>query len=153
MYLIHYVLIICITPVFVHVSNSLCTYTLFYIGTFMYLIQSVHITCLTPVCVLLSISINACYLCNTCVCVCMFPIHYTLPLCVYIYLIQLVHNISAALCRISTCIIKSVHILYLCVHMNIITMQSVYSVRACVQCLSVISWLMRINIDVKITKS
>ena len=61
-------------------------------------------------------------------CVCMFPIHYTLPLCVYIYLIQLVHNISAALCRISTCIIKSVHILYLCVYMYLI--QSVHNISA-----------------------
>ena len=36
---------------------------------YMYLIQLVHMTCLTPVCIFVSISLNACYLWNTFVCV------------------------------------------------------------------------------------
>ena len=59
-----------------------------------YLIQSVHNTFLTPVC-FISILLNACYLCNICVCACFqFTTYY---LYVYMYLIPSVHNISAAL--------------------------------------------------------
>ena len=119
MYLINYVLITCLTIVCVHLSN-----------------QSVPITCLTPVCVLVSISLSACYLCNSCVWACFqFTTYY---MYLYVYLIQSVHNIFAApvcVCdsvHVYTCIsnIKSVHILYLCVYMHIITIQSEYSVFA-----------------------
>ena len=137
MYLIHSVLITCLTPVCVHVSNSISSHYLFY-------------TCVT---VCTCFYFDQCMLSVQHVCVC---VHVSKSLHITSVCVHVVHNISAALLLyaeylhvslhqytystcVCTCIIKSVHILYLCVHMNIITIQSVYNVRACVHCLSAIS--------------
>ena len=96
MYLIQSVLITCLTPVCVPVSNSLSTHS---------------------VCVHVSISLSACYLCNTCVCT--FP-YTTYYLCVYMYLIQSVHDMLSVCVHMYTCIyiINSLHITCVCVHVS-----------------------------------
>ena len=118
MYLIHYRLITSLTPVCTHVSNSISTYYLSYtcVCTCIYFAQSMlsvqhqcvsmfPIHCILPLCVHVSNSISTWYICCSC-----------LSVCVHVY----------------TCIsiIKSVHILYLCVYMHIITIQSEYNVFA-----------------------
>ena len=88
----------------------------------MYLILSVHITCLAPVCVLVSISLNASYLCNTCVCACFQFTTYHLY--VYMYLIQSLHAISAGSC---SCLCVYI------VHMHIFHEISIHTIPPCVQ--------------------
>ena len=88
MYQIHYVLITCVTPVCVYVSNTISTHYLSYLlCVYFYLFPSMRVSCATPVCVC------ACFQLTT-------PYLY-----VYMYLIQSVHSISAAL----VCVCTHVH--------------------------------------------
>ena len=132
MCLMHYILITCLTPVYVHVSHSISTHYLTYTYVSIYISisfsthnlfntcvytyrsQSVHITWLTSVYVLVSISLNVNYLYNTCASA-IFQFT-TYHLYVHIYLSHSVQSISAAPVSVwlhmYTCIsiIKSVQI-------------------------------------------
>ena len=83
MYLIYCILITWLTPVSVHVSNSLCTYNLYNTCEYMYLIHYVLITSLTPLCIYLYVFRSMHIICatsvwlhvsnslhNTCMCTC-----------------------------------------------------------------------------------